>query len=247
MNRRVLAALGLGSVLVLVAACGKSEKVESGSDPAAAEMLRRGLIGKKFAPDGSTDGVVQEQVLAAIRGQVTPAPGGVDSSTMPAVIPTPANGVPAVAGNTGGRPLAGVWNGALNCGAEGMVQLNFKVAASGNPVFQYQTKTGARETELTHTGQAIQWVPAGGGVATVVVETLTVTDSRISYTLRTANERTSQNTLSQAKGQSSVDAKLSGALLNMDLQERSQEILSQPGIVAPPSTHSSACKGPMKR
>lgn len=71
--------------------------------------------------------------------------------------------------------LAGTtWKGTFKCDDGDELQANYRFADSGNPIYEYQTRGGAREVELTEAGQTLRFVPPGGGVTNIVIDSIDV-------------------------------------------------------------------------
>ena len=51
--------------------------------------------------------------------------------------------------------LSGTWEGSLNCDTGENIPSVLKIADTGNPVFEYMSKSGNREVELTHRGRTL--------------------------------------------------------------------------------------------
>ena len=143
--------------------------------------------------------------------------------------------------------LAGTWQGTLKCDTGEELPAVFKVSESGNPVYEYQTKSGAREAELTAEGQTFRFVPPGGGVTSVEVNSLSVAPERISYSMSISSERSGGGTLEQSGATTATEATLSGAALDVKLTVQSRSTLSQPGIVVPGESSTTVCRGPLRK
>jgi hypothetical protein len=156
----------------------------------------------------------------------------------------PANPAPGGGGKTS---MAGTWNGTINCEPGGSTEAVYKVSASGNPIYEYQTKSGARQEELTSTGQVVRFVPPGGGVANVQVSSLSVGSDQISYGLNISEERTSRDTLDQNRAVVTSEARLTGAGLEVVMTVRAQGIASQPDLVVPGEEQSARCTGTLQK
>lgn len=78
----------------------------------------------------------------------------------------------------------GSWKGTLT-GADGSaaeVQIDF--SPLGFPLYSYTNNQGvARQVKLSHVGQTVEYVPAGGGVQRVVVKTLEQGQGRLRLVL----------------------------------------------------------------
>ncbi len=166
----------------------------------------------------------------------------------PAATSTQAAGAGAApAPSRSSAKLTGTWNGRPRCDDGDQVESTFRVAASGNPIHEYETKDGARSVELISVGQTIRFIPREGGVSTMVVDALSVSGETIRYTLRISHEKTSGGTLSQRRGRLAVTAAAQGARLDFGFTLEESGTLSQPGLVLPPSESTTACRGPLQR
>jgi hypothetical protein len=143
--------------------------------------------------------------------------------------------------------MAGTWSGSLQCSNGRSLESIFKVSSSGNPIYEYQSKSGAREAELTSSGQKVQYVPPGGGVVTLVVNSLSTSSDHISFALRITEERTTGETLDQNEASLTADARLSGAELEVEMNVRSQGVASQPSFVVPDKESAGTCRGKLQK
>jgi len=76
--------------------------------------------------------------------------------------------------------LSGSWKGTLagSDGSSGEVQVDF--SPQGFPLYSYTNNKGVvRQVELSHVGQTVEYVPAGGGVQRMVVKTLRTETGRL--------------------------------------------------------------------
>jgi hypothetical protein len=183
-------------------------------------------------------------VALALAFGCCPLPG-VGPGTPP-VIGDPSPVGPGPSGS-GGTSLAGTWTGTLACSTGEQLPATYKIAPSGNPIYEYQTSSGPRVVELTSPGQSFRFVPPERGVATVTVEALSVAPDRIAYTLSISEERTSGDTLTQSQTTIATDATLSGAELAVQMTIRSTTTLSQPGHVVPGETQTATCQGRLRK
>lgn len=143
--------------------------------------------------------------------------------------------------------LTGTWSGTLQCSNGQTLPSTFKVAGSGNPIYQYRGSSGPREAELTSSGQEVQYVPPGGGVVTLTVNSLSTSSDHISFALNITEEKTSGETLDQSEASITADAKLSGAELEVEMNISSQAVVSQPGIVLPDDGSAGVCRGRLRK
>src|SRR5688572_32822289 len=90
----------------------------------------------------------------------------------------------------------GSWKGTVSCDNGNQMDASYKIASSGNPVYEYQSKSGPREVELSEPGQVVRFVPPGGGVTTVTVDSISTSPERITYSLSVSEESSGGGTLS---------------------------------------------------
>ena len=141
----------------------------------------------------------------------------------------------------------GSWKGTVNCNNGNKLDASYRIAASGNPVYEYQSNSGPREVELTEPGQTIRFVPPGGGVTTVEVESISASPERITYVLSISDESSGGGTLSQSQARMESDATIDGSDLEVEFTVRSQNVLSQPGIVVPGDESVVICRGRLRK
>ena len=148
---------------------------------------------------------------------------------------------------SGSGSLAGTtWTGTSNCDDGDNLQMVFKFAESGNPIYEYQTRGGLRSTELTEAGQSFRFLASGGGVTTVTVDSLDVASDRVSHTMSFSTESSSGETLTQSRSRIGTETTITDGELQVETTIRSQSVSSQPGIVAPGDEHVIVCKGKLK-
>jgi hypothetical protein len=123
----------------------------------------------------------------------------------------------------------------------------FKFADSGNPIYEYQTKSGLRSVELTEPGQLIRFVPPGGGVTSITVDSLDVSSDRASHVMSFSTERSGGETLTQSRSRVGTETAISDEQLEVETTIRSQSVSSQPGIMVPGDEHVVVCRGKLKQ
>jgi len=141
----------------------------------------------------------------------------------------------------------GSWKGTVSCDNGNQMDASYKIASSGNPVYEYQSKSGPREVELTEPGQVVRFVPPGGGVTTVTVDSISTSPERITYSLNISEESSGGGTLSQSRATMETDATIDGSNLDVEFTIRSQNVLSQPGIVVPGDESRVVCRGKLRK
>lgn len=139
------------------------------------------------------------------------------------------------------------WSGTVRCDDGDEMEAKYRIAASGNPIYEYQSKSGPREVELTEPGQMIRFVPPGGGVTTAVVDSISATPERISYSMSISDESSGGGTLSQSRATMQSEATPAGSDLEVEFTIRSQNVLSQPGIVVPGDESAVVCRGKLRK
>jgi len=142
---------------------------------------------------------------------------------------------------------SGSWKGSVSCDDGNKLDASYKIAESGNPVYEYQSKSGPREVELSERGQMVRFVPPGGGVTTVVVDSISASPDRITYSLSISDESSGGGTLSQSRASMESTATIEGADLDVEFTVRAQNVLSQPGIVVPGNESVVVCRGRLKK
>ena len=141
-----------------------------------------------------------------------------------------------------GRLAATSWSGTLNCDDGDNLPVVFKFAETGNPLYDYQTTNGLREVELTSQGQIIRFVPSGGGVTNIVLDTILVTSNRMSHTMSVSRESSAGGTVIQSRSTITTEAALSGSRLEVQTRIRSSSAASQPGYLIP-NESATICRG----
>jgi hypothetical protein len=141
----------------------------------------------------------------------------------------------------------GSWKGTVKCDDGNELDASYRIAASGNPVYEYQSKSGPREEELIEPGQTVRFVPPGGGVTSIVVDSISASPERITYVLSISEERAGGGTLSQSQARMESEANIAGSELEVEFTVRSQNVLSQPGIVVPGDESVVVCRGRLRK
>lgn len=149
--------------------------------------------------------------------------------------------------SSGSGTLAGTtWTGTSNCDDGESLQMVFKFADSGNPIYEYQTKGGLRSVELTEAGQSFRFVPPGGGVTSITIDSLDVSNDRVSHIMSFSTERSSGETLTQSRSRIGTEIAIRDEQLEVESTIRSQSVSSQPGIMAPGDEQVVVCRGKLK-
>jgi hypothetical protein len=114
--------------------------------------------------------------------------------------------------------ISGTWSGTLHAGAEAL-GCDLQVAASGRPVWAFHDTNGFQGKELTHTGQRLQYVPPGGGVTTVTVQSVTGSATETGYVIDYSFEGTSNGYLTQKYQRIVLIGRLRGSQLDVTFSE----------------------------
>jgi hypothetical protein len=159
---------------------------------------------------------------------------------------------PSTSGRRGGTGAPGTlagntWKGNMNCDDGDNVPVVLRFAESGGPIYEYQTRDGLREVELTSSGQIVRFIPPGGGVTTVEVDSLSVSSDRVSQAVSISHEGGAGATLEQSQSSVTTDMSLSGEELEVETKIRSQSTISQPGIVVPGNENLVSCRGKLRQ
>src|SRR5690349_4749900 len=94
--------------------------------------------------------------------------------------------------------FSGSWKGTLTGADFSAADVQIDFSPQGFPLYSYTDNKGiARHAELSHVGQTVEYVPAGGGVQRLIVKTLEQGEGRLSVGLQFSFERASQGYLQQ--------------------------------------------------
>ena len=101
--------------------------------------------------------------------------------------------------------LSGTWRGVITSGAEsGEIEVVF--SRSGYPVYTYTNNSGvAREVELTQAGQTVEYVPPGGGVQRIVVQSIDKQATSVALSITGSFEKTQHGYLDQQRESTVVE------------------------------------------
>ena len=180
--------------------------------------------------------------LSSLNNPKTSSDSEPNSTDEPQSSSRPRNGTGAP-GTLGGT----TWKGNMNCDDGDNVPVVLRFAESGGPIYEYQTRDGLREVELTSSGQIVRFIPPGGGVTTVEVDSLLVSSDRVSQAVSISHEGGAGATLEQSQSSVTTDMSLSGEELEVETKIRSQSAISQPGIAVPGNEHFVTCSGKLRQ
>jgi hypothetical protein len=150
-------------------------------------------------------------------------------------------------GSNSGALAGTTWTGTSNCDDGDNLEMIFKFADSGNPIYEYQTKSGLRSVELSEAGQLIRFVPPGGGVTSITVDSLDVSSDRASHVMSFSTESSGGETLTQSRSRVGTETAIRDEQLEVETTIRSQSVSSQPGIMVPGDEHIVVCRGKLKQ
>ena len=124
--------------------------------------------------------------------------------------------------SVGAADLTGGWKGTLasSDGSQAEVQVDF--SPQGFPLYSYTNNKGvARQVELSHVGQTVEYVPRGGGVQRMVVKSFEKGPGRLSVGIVGSFERASQGYMDQRQELALFEYTLAPGGLNMRVTTRS--------------------------
>ena len=94
--------------------------------------------------------------------------------------------------------LSGSWKGTLTGIDFSVAAVQIDFSPQGFPLYSYANNKGvARQVELSHVEQTVEYVPPGGGVQRLTVKTLEKAQGRLSVAIQFSFERASQGYLQQ--------------------------------------------------
>jgi hypothetical protein len=163
------------------------------------ESARKGI--EKHGP------AVEAAVRSAVNELLKPDTAG-EARKAPEPSPDPAPAPEA-------DDLPGVWSGTLRHPRSGNeLGITLHVASTGRPLWAYHDTSGFHQTELTHTGQRIQYVPPERGVVTVTVQSVTGSATETGYVVDYSFEGSSNGYLTQRYQRLTLAGRLRGGRLD---------------------------------
>jgi len=143
--------------------------------------------------------------------------------------------------------FTGTWQGILtSAGQSGDVEVVFSQA--GNPVYTYTNKQGVtRQVELTRSGQKIEYVPSGGGVQTVVVESIQQQPASVTLSLSGSFERAKNGYLDQRHETTTIEYRLIPEGLHMRVTLRAVSHLSDKDLSVGGTPDASVAEGILQK
>ena len=121
-----------------------------------------------------------------------------------------------------------VWQGVVVSDKDpaDQTEIAIELSATYHPIVQYETSTGSREAVLASAGEVLQFVPPGGGVRTIRVDTLQVSRDRVYLVLSERFERSSGGLLEQSWGRTTQTLVREGDAFRATLENASGTRLS---------------------
>ena len=175
------------------------------------ESARKGIEKHGPAVEAAVKSVFTELLKTDVPGAAKPAASAA---------PEPAARAAAETQDAGSTTIAGHWVGSLR--GPGVAETrgcDLHLAASGRPIWSYQDTNGFHQTELTHEGQTIQYVPPELGVVTVTVRSVTGSSTETGYVVDYSFERSSNGYLTQRYQRIVLAGRLRGGRLDVTYSE----------------------------
>jgi hypothetical protein len=143
--------------------------------------------------------------------------------------------------------LTGTWQGVLSsAGQSGDVEVVFSQA--GHPLYTYTNNQGVtRQVELIQSGQKIEYVPQGGGVQTVVVESILKDPNSVILSLAGSFERAKSGYLDQRQETTTIEYRLVPQGLHMRVTLRAVSHLSDKDLSVGGTPDASVAEGILQK
>jgi hypothetical protein len=148
----------------------------------------------------------------------------------------------------GAADLTGGWKGTLasSDGSQAEVQVDF--SPQGFPLYSYTNNKGvARQVELSHIGQMVEYVPRGGGVQRMVVKTFEKGPNRLSVGIAGSFERASQGYMDQRQEVAIFEYSLAPEGLNMRVTTRSSSHFGDKDLIVGGDPNSTVAAGVLQK
>jgi hypothetical protein len=148
----------------------------------------------------------------------------------------------------GAADLTGGWKGTLasSDGSQAEVQVDF--SPQGFPLYSYTNNKGvARQVELSHIGQVVEYVPRGGGVQRMVVKTFEKGPNRLSVGIAGSFERASQGYMDQRQEVAIFEYSLAPEGLNMRVTTRSSSHFGDKDLIVGGDPNSTVAAGVLQK
>jgi hypothetical protein len=180
------------------------------------ESARKGIEKHAPAVEAAAKSVFDELRKMRVPGTAAPPPAedeaAAEAASEPAGEPDTSSGATT--------SIAGHWIGTLRRpGTTETLGCDLHLAASGRPVWSYHDSNGFHQTELTHEGQRIQYMPPERGVITVTVQSVTGSPRETGYVVDYSFERSSNGYLTQRYQRYVLIGRLRGSQLDVTYSE----------------------------
>jgi hypothetical protein len=144
--------------------------------------------------------------------------------------------------------LTGSWQGTLT-GADGAsIEVQVDFSPQGFPVYSYTNNSGVtRQVELSHVGQTIEYVPAGGGVQRIVVKNILRSQGRISVSIVGSFEKAAQGYMDQQEEAALFEYQLGADGLNMRLTSQSSSHFGDKDMIVGGDPNATVAEGILHR
>ena len=173
-----------------------------------------------YTGEAADDQAIREALAQFLSG--TPVPAVVPASPAPQPAAPPEPAAPPV------EPvptLSGLWSGMLRGDGETM-ETTVLISPAGRPTYCYHDSVGFEEVELTHRGQQIEYVPAGGGVITVRVLDVASSAGKCVHLISWSFERAAYGYMDQQYKRIAMQCELRGDKLAVTYAETGETYMS---------------------
>ncbi len=144
--------------------------------------------------------------------------------------------------------MSGAWQGMLSSpdGSQAEVQIDF--SPQGFPLYSYTNNRGlTRQVELSHAGQTVEYVPPGGGVQRMVVQSVEKGQGRLTVRIAGAFERASQGYLDQRQEAALFEYALVPEGLKMRVTTRTENHFGDKDMIVGGDPNSVVAEGLLQR
>ncbi|MGH8717609.1 MAG: hypothetical protein ACREV0_01490 [Burkholderiales bacterium] len=143
--------------------------------------------------------------------------------------------------------ISGTWRGALMSGGDSE-EVEVVFSAAGYPVYTYTNNSGVtREVELTQAGQVVEFVPQGGGVQRIVVESIDKQPTQVLLSLTGSFERSSRGYLDQQRESTLIEYTLVPQGLHMRITTKNVAYVGDNEAIAGGSPSESLAEGILQK
>ena len=173
-----------------------------------------------YTGKAADDQAIREALAQFLSSTPVPAVAQGSPAPQPAAPPEPA--APSL---TSVPTLSGVWSGLLHGDGETM-ETSVLISSAGRTTYCYQDSVGSEEVELTHRGQQIEYVPAGGGVITVRVLDVAGSTGKCAHLISWSFERAADGYMDQQYKRIAMQCELRGDKLAVTYAETGETYMS---------------------